>query len=176
MLHLPHSPRSGRGTWGCVFIYSRGQQLRYTRRPQGFVLSPGLFNPALPLMLGGLLLPEGVVPVQYVDDLLLSAPSAQVCLEAIRTLLLHLLTKGFKVSRKKLQCCRQPVTFFGRVVSSQGTGRSPAHKSSILDHPKPVSVKEMLSFLGLAGYSRHLVCSFVQSTSPLRAMVNELGM
>ena len=52
---------------------------------------------------------------------------------------------------------------------------SPAHRSSILHHPKPTKVKEIRSFLGLAGYSRHLYPSYGELTAPLRAMVNEQG-
>lgn len=70
---------------------------RFTELLQSFVMSPGLFNQALPLMLDDLQLPEGVVLVQYVNDLLLSVPLVQVCLEATRTLLLHLFNEGFKV-------------------------------------------------------------------------------
>ncbi|XP_056913633.1 uncharacterized protein LOC130539351 [Takifugu flavidus] len=157
------------------FTY-KGRQLRYTRLPQGFILSPGIFNQTLRKLLKDLTLPEGVVLIQYVDDILLAATSAESCLWATQALLMHLWEKGFKVSRKKLQCCRRSVTFLGRVVSAQGTGVSPAHKSSILEHPKPETVKEMLSFLGLAGYSRHFIPAYSEKTTPLRAMVNEQGM
>ncbi|XP_056880094.1 uncharacterized protein LOC130520388 [Takifugu flavidus] len=157
------------------FTY-KGRQLRYTRLPQGFILSPGIFNQTLRKLLKDLTLPEGVVLIQYVDDILLAATSAESCLRATQALLTHLWEKGFKVSRKKLQCCRRSVTFLGRVVSAQGTGVSPAHKSSILEHPKPETVKEMLSFLGLAGYSRHFVPAYSEKTTPLRVMVNEQGM
>lgn len=156
------------------FTY-KGRQLQYTRLPQGFILSPGLFNQALRSLLQDFVLPEGVVLVQYVDDILLGATSSDSCLQATQALLRHLFTKGFKVSRKILQCCRRSVTFLGRVVSAHGTGVSPVHKSSILDHPKPVTVKEM-SFLGLAGYSRHFVLGYSDITTPLRLLVNERGM
>ena len=87
------------------FTYS-GQQLRYTRLPQGFTLLPGLFNQVLKDVLLTCPLPESVTLVQYVDDLLLAAPTALSCLEATRVLLLHLAQHGFKVSRTKLQAVR----------------------------------------------------------------------
>lgn len=34
----------------------------------------------------------------------------------------------------------------------------------------------MLSFLGLAGYSRHFVPAYSEKTTPLRAMVKQQGM
>ncbi|GCC41316.1 hypothetical protein chiPu_0025010, partial [Chiloscyllium punctatum] len=160
-----------------VFSFTyKGQQVRYTRVPQGFILSPGIFSQVLKQQLKDLTLPKGVILIQYVDDILLAAPDHVSCLAATQSLLLHLYNVGFKVLRAKLQCCRQTVSFLGRVISAKGTGVSPSHRSSILHHTKPVTVKDMLSFLGLAGYSRQFVASYGELTFPLRAMVNEQGM
>lgn len=156
-----------------IFSFThRGRQLRYTRVPQGFILSPGLFNQVLKQQLAELSLPEWVVVIQYVDDILLAAPDPSTCLEATRSVLLRLHHTGFKVSKTKLQCCRQQVSFLGRIVSAKGTAVSPSHRESILHHPKPHTVKDMLSFLGLTGYSKHYVASYGKLTHPLRAMVN----
>uniref|UniRef100_A0A3P9CGM2 ribonuclease H n=1 Tax=Maylandia zebra TaxID=106582 RepID=A0A3P9CGM2_9CICH len=114
--------------------------------------------------------------IQYVDDLLLSAPTADICLEATRVVLQHLADTGFKVSKTKLQIARKQVSFLGRMVSQSGISLSPEHRNSILHHPKPLTVKDMLSFLGLTGYSRTYVPDYVGLTSPLRALVNEQGM
>uniref|UniRef100_A0AAY4DTT8 ribonuclease H n=1 Tax=Denticeps clupeoides TaxID=299321 RepID=A0AAY4DTT8_9TELE len=66
-----------------VFSFTfRGHQWRYTRLPQGFALSPGLFNQHLKAILAKCPLPSDCFLVQYVDDLLLSAPTADVCLQA----------------------------------------------------------------------------------------------
>ncbi|XP_063078733.1 uncharacterized protein LOC134468792 [Engraulis encrasicolus] len=154
----------------------KGQYFRYSRLPQGFVLSPGLFNQTLKQLLQSLELPDGVKLVMYVDDLLLAAPDSDTCMRATEALLRKLHDLGFKVSREKLQCCRPVVSFLGRVLSSRGTGVSSTHRQAILDHIKPTTVKDMLSFLGLTGYSRHYVPAYGELTAPLRAMVNEKGM
>lgn len=160
-----------------IFSFTHcGRQLRYTRVPQGFILSPGLFNQVLKQQLAELPLPDGVVVIQYVDDILLAARDPSTCLEATQSVLLRLFQSGFKVSKTKLQCCRQQVSFLGRIVSAKGTAVSPSHRESILHHPKPHTVKDMLSFLGLTGYSKNYVASYGELTHPLRAMVNEQGM
>ncbi|KAI7790212.1 hypothetical protein IRJ41_024809, partial [Triplophysa rosa] len=97
------------------------------------------------------------------------------CLAATRSVLSHLHEAGFKVSKSKLQICRPKVTFLGRVVSTQGAGISSQHRSTILHHPKPRSVQDMLSFLGLAGFSRHFVPAFAERTALLRDMVKQKG-
>uniref|UniRef100_A0A3B3S6A7 ribonuclease H n=1 Tax=Paramormyrops kingsleyae TaxID=1676925 RepID=A0A3B3S6A7_9TELE len=88
----------------CRDIFSftyRGCQLRYTRLPQGFALSPGIFNQVLKQALEGCPLPDGVTLVQYVDDLLIAAPSAEAALQGTRAVLLQLSDRGFKVSPNK---------------------------------------------------------------------------
>uniref|UniRef100_A0A8C6M250 ribonuclease H n=1 Tax=Nothobranchius furzeri TaxID=105023 RepID=A0A8C6M250_NOTFU len=160
-----------------IFSFTfRGQQWRYTRLPQGFALSPGLFNQCLKNLLETCPLPADCILIQYVDDLLLSAPSATSCLQATQIMLHHLATLGFKVSKSKLQIARKQVSFLGRLISQNGVSLLPEHRNSILHHPKPVTVKEMLSFLGLTGYSRNYVPDYAGLTSPLRALFKEHGM
>ncbi|MPV02369.1 hypothetical protein FVA96_24610, partial [Escherichia coli] len=65
-----------------VFSFTYGnRQLRYTLLPQGFALSPGIFNQVLKHALTGCPLPEGTTLIQYVDDILLVSTSAESCLE-----------------------------------------------------------------------------------------------
>ncbi|KAL4007999.1 hypothetical protein ACER0C_001851 [Sarotherodon galilaeus] len=133
------------------FTY-RGQQLRYTRLPQGFALSPGIFNQVLKNALSPCVLPEGCTLIQY------------------------LAKTGFKVSRDKLQLVRTEVTFLGRVVAMQTVGMLASQRETIMSHPQPRTVKEMLSFLGLTGYSRHYIPDYVGKTKPLRDLVKEHSM
>lgn len=99
-----------------AFTY-RGQQFTYTRLPQGFRDSPGLFNAALCADLHDLELPADVILIQYVDDLLLAAPTAGTCLEATYSLLSKVAAAGYKVKKEKVQVCRSAVTFLGHLIS-----------------------------------------------------------
>ncbi|XP_076864073.1 uncharacterized protein LOC143516409 [Brachyhypopomus gauderio] len=121
-------------------------------------------------------MPEGSLLIQDVDDVLISSGTTESCLAATTRVLLKLWETGYRVSRKKLQCCRPRVQFLGRIVTGGLTGISPLHRTTILHHPKPDTVKDMLSFLGLTGYSRHYVPDYVGMTQPLRDMVRQLGM
>lgn len=56
-----------------VFSFTfHGQQYRYTRLPQGFALSPGIFNQVLKDVLVDCPLPTGTRLLQCVDDLIAS--------------------------------------------------------------------------------------------------------
>lgn len=101
-----------------IFVFQwRGVQLTYTRLPQGFVHCPGIFNRVLRQSLDTPTLPQGVILVQYVDDLLLAAPLEQTCLKASHDVLTLLNEVGLKVSHSKLQCVGHQVSFLGRLMA-----------------------------------------------------------
>ncbi|XP_053731649.1 uncharacterized protein LOC128765183 [Synchiropus splendidus] len=154
----------------------KGVNLQYTRLPQGFKNSPGIFNQALKALLFDLVLPQSCSLMMYVDDLLVSAPSSEACLQTTELVLRRLAELGFKVSRQKLQCCRKAVTFLGRLVSAQGLSMSSEHRLTILQHKRPETVREMLQFLGLCGYSRNYIPCFTDRTTPLRALAKAVGL
>ncbi|XP_061895832.1 uncharacterized protein LOC133645062 [Entelurus aequoreus] len=159
-----------------VFAFTfQGQKLQYSRLPQGWKLSPGLFNQQLRDDLASVELFDDTFVVQYVDDILIAASSPTSCLAATLAVLQRLASTGYKVSRKKLQVARSLVHFMGREISSTGVSLSPDHRQSILCHPKPSSVKQLQSFLGLAGFSRSYIPCFSLKTAPLRALLRTAG-
>ncbi len=160
----------------CLPFTYRGRQYSYNRLPQGFILSPGIFNQVLKERLQKCTLPPDCVLIMYVDDLLLAATTNEECLRATDLILQQLYVSGFKVSKEKLQVSRPSVTFMGRLITAQGSTLSHRQRDSILSHPKPLTVKDMLSFLGLTGFSRNYIPMYVSLTTPLRQIVKEQGM
>ena len=157
-----------------AFTYE-GKRYTYTRLPQGFKDSPELFNQALHLILAKVTLPEGVSMIQYKDDLLLGAPTAEACLEASKNVLTALANAAFKVKKEKCQLARKRVVFLGRLIGQKGTTLTDDHQSGILRFSQPGTVQKMLAFLGLCGYSRTYVLEYVNLTQPLRELINKAG-
>ncbi len=155
----------------CLAFTYRGRQYFYNRLPQGFILSPGIFNQVLKEQLTKCTLPPDCVLIMYVDDLLLAATTNEECLWATNLILQLLYASGFKVSREKLQVSRPSVTFMGRLITAQGSTLSHRQRDSILSHLKPLTVRDMLSFLGLTGFSRNYIPMYVSLTTPLRQIV-----
>uniref|UniRef100_A0ABI7X901 Reverse transcriptase domain-containing protein n=1 Tax=Felis catus TaxID=9685 RepID=A0ABI7X901_FELCA len=98
-------------------------QLTWTRLPQGFKNSPTLFDEALHRDLTDFRTqhPE-VTLLQYVDDLLLAAPTKEACILGTRHLLRELGEKGYRASAKKAQICQTKVgdSVYVRRHRSQG--------------------------------------------------------
>ncbi len=74
---------------------------------------------------------------------------------------------GHKVSKDKLQLVTQSVRYLGHIITPEGHKLGPDHIQAILDVPKPQMKKQIMSFLGLAGYCHPWICDFAEISRPL---------
>ncbi|XP_047231734.1 uncharacterized protein LOC124874432 [Girardinichthys multiradiatus] len=148
-----------------------GKPYCFTRLCQGYTESPTIFNTALKDSLADLTLSPGTVLTQYVDDLLLSAGSEDQCRKDTLKLLQHLHKKGHKVSRSKMQFVQKEVTFLGHVLSHKSRKLSPQRIEAVLKIPKPVTKKQMMSFLGMTGYCRAHILNYSELEAPLASLI-----
>lgn len=151
-----------------AFTYE-GQQYTYTRLPQGYCESPSIFNQVLAQDLSALECRSTIL--QYVDDLLICSASKEQCQHDSLKVLRMLAENGHKVSKEKLQFCRQKVEYLGRVLEGESRTIAPKHVEAIRKAPQPTTVRQMLAFLGMAGFSRPWICEFALRVQPLRDMI-----
>ncbi|KAL0551877.1 hypothetical protein IC582_010967 [Cucumis melo] len=65
------------------------------------------------------------------------------------------------------------VSFLGHVVSSEGVSVDPAKIETVTSWPRPSTVSEIRSFLGLTGYYRRFVEDFSRIASPLTRLTRK---
>nr|GEY32078.1 putative reverse transcriptase domain-containing protein [Tanacetum cinerariifolium] len=65
------------------------------------------------------------------------------------------------------------LAFLGHIVSAEGITMDPAKVEAITKWPRPTSVTEVRSFLGLAGYYRRFVEGFSRFTLPLTKLMRK---
>nr|GFB84899.1 DNA/RNA polymerases superfamily protein [Tanacetum cinerariifolium] len=65
------------------------------------------------------------------------------------------------------------VAFLGHIVSAEGITMDPAKVEAITKWPRPTSVTEVRSFLGLAGYYRRFVKGFSRLALPLTKLMGK---
>jgi len=121
-------------------------------------------------------LTAGTVLLQYVDDLLICAKDRVTCISDTVTLLKHLEREGHKVSLSKLQFVKQEVTFLGHVIKPNSKALSEKRVRAIKEVPKPVTKKQMLSFLGMCAYCRTFIPNYAIFEQPLRALTTGKGL
>ena len=82
---------------------------------------------------------------------------------------------GHKASRKKLQFCQQRVEYLGREISHDSKQIAPQQVEAILKVPKPQTVKQIMTFLGMPGFSADWIECYAEKVNPLRKIIKEAG-
>ena len=65
------------------------------------------------------------------------------------------------------------VVFLGHVVSKDGIQVDPRKIEAVIDWPRPTTITEVRSFLGLAGYYRRFVKDFSKIAAPLTRLTQK---
>ncbi len=138
-----------------------------------FVDSPSIFNRALAQDLQHLDITSTLIP--SADDLLLCSKTKEQCEKDSVALLTTLAQGGHKVSKDKLQFCQQQDEYLGRQLYGGERHNAPSQVEAITNAPRSQTVGQMLSFLGMMGYSCPWICEYALKTTPLRALIKVVG-
>ncbi|XP_058515914.1 uncharacterized protein LOC131479421, partial [Ochotona princeps] len=149
-------------------------QLTWTRLPQGFKHSPTIFDEALHRDLADFRIQQpDLILLQYVDDLLLAAPSEESCIQGTKALLKRLGELGYRASAKKAQLCQTKVTYLGYVLEGGQRWLTEARKQAVSSIPAPKSPRQLREFLGTAGFCRLWVPGFAEIAAPLYPLTKQ---
>jgi hypothetical protein len=76
----------------------------------------------------------------------------------------------------KCSFAQTQISYLGHIISSRGMGTDPVKLTAIANWPQPTSVKELRSFLGLAGYCHRFVHHFGLISKPLTNLLKKQTM
>ena len=146
-------------------------QLTWTVLPQGFRDSPHLFEQSLSRDLQNFNSSEAVV-LQHVHDILLCVETEEACSRA-SDFLNFLAGCGYKASREKAQLCQQSVRYLGLIISEGTRAIGPERIKPILNHPLPMTLRQLRGFLGLTGYCCVWIPGYGELAQPLYKLIAE---
>jgi hypothetical protein len=107
----------------------------------------------------------------FFDDILVYNKSYHDHLLHLEQVFQLLQQHQWRVKLSKCAFAQREISYFGYTISGQGvSSTSPAKIQTVVDWPSPQPVKELKSFLGLAGYYRKFVKHFGVISRPLTCL------
>ncbi|GBG91038.1 hypothetical protein CBR_g51771 [Chara braunii] len=132
--------------------------------PFGLCNAPGTFQHAMNRIFHDYLDKFVIV---YLDDILIFSMTIEEHVAHLDKVFSLLRQHKFKINSEKCEFGPTRVLYLGHEISAEGLKPDDAKVASIRDWPRPQSVTEMRSFLGMTGYYRTFVKNYSIVAAPL---------
>ncbi|XP_056168682.1 uncharacterized protein LOC130138489 [Syzygium oleosum] len=111
--------------------------------------------------------------IVFIDDILVYSKSSEEHQQHLRIVLQTLRDHKLYAKLSKCEFWLTRVAFLGHVISGEGISVDPAKIEAVMNWPRPTTVTEVRSFLGLAGYYRRFVEKFSAIAMPLTRLLKK---
>ena len=130
----------------------------------GLVNAPSVFSRLMSRVLQGL---AWDICLVYLDDVIIFSSTFEEHLVRLRQVFDRFRDANLTLKPKKSFFGQKRIKFLGHYVSSEGIEPMPEKCKAVQEFPTPKKVKEVRSFLGLAGYYRRFIKDFSKIASPM---------
>lgn len=138
--------------------------------PFGLTSAPATFQSVMNNILSTLLRKCVLV---FVDDILIYNQTMEEHLIHLQTVFQILHKHQLKVKKSKCSFAQQKLAYLGHIISPNGVSTDSDKIAVVQSWPVPSSVKELRSFLGLAGYYRKFVRNYGILSKPLTSLLKK---
>ena len=152
-----------------AFVCHRGL-FEFTRMPFGLANAPAEFQRTMQTVLGKML---GRFAMVYLDDIVVYSKNEREHREHINLICDALEENGLKLKPSKCEFNKSSVELLGYIVSAEGITCNPQKTEVIAKLSQPQTVKDVRSFLGMAGYYRQCVPNFAKVAAPLVSLTRK---
>lgn len=110
---------------------------------------------------------------RYIDDITIWGDSPEEHDKVLEEVLDAAIASGFYFKLKKTDLFKSEVNMLGHIVGLGGVRPSPKKVQGIVQSQPPKNIKELRSFLGMAGYLRRFVPNYSALTFPLTQLTKK---
>ena len=147
-----------------------GGLFQFKVMPFGLANAPSCFQRLMEQVFVGLI---GKFVFIYLDDILIASETWDEHLIHLEQVLERLVESGLKLKPSKCELVVHEVEFLGHLLTPNGIKMSPSKVKAINEYPVPKKVKELQSFIGLAGYYRKFIRGFAMIAKPLHQITRQ---
>ena len=109
----------------------------------------------------------------YIDDLVIYSDSWEDHIQLLQKFFSRLRGAHLTVNLSKSEFCRARVKFLGHIVGQGEVAPVVSKVEAILKFPTPVDKREIMRFLGMAGYYRKFCYNFSTIAEPLTTLLQK---
>jgi hypothetical protein len=142
----------------------------YKKMPFGLKGAPSTFIRLMTNVLSGL---QGIKCLVYLDDVVIFGKTLKDHNKKLRDVFGRLRKHNLKLQPDKCEFLRKEVTFLGHVVTKDGVKPDEKKIEAVKNFPVPTCIRELKSFLGLAGYYRRFLPNFSRIAKPLTELLRK---
>ena len=110
----------------------------------------------------------------FIDDILIYSRSEEEHASHLRVVLQTLKDRQLFAKFSKCEFWLQSVAFLGHILSSKGISVDSKKIEAVKQLPRPTSVTDIRSFVGLVGYYRRSIEGFLSIASPLTRLTMKM--
>ena len=136
----------------------------YNVVPFGLTNAPAVFSRIMGRIMAGLV---GSILFNYLDDVIILGKDQKDHTNNIKIALERFRKANMKLKLSKCSFFQSSVSFLGHKISREGVAPDPMKIQAIKEFQNPKSQRDVLRFLGMAGYYRKFVKNFSIIAKPL---------
>ena len=140
----------------------------YNRMPFGATNGPAIFQRLMERCMGDLQPDECLC---YLDDLVIHARTAEENLQRLEHVFQKLHEAGLRLKPSKCHFLQTRVKFLGHVITGEGVEVDHDKTEALTTWPIPKNPKQLMRFLGFAGFYRRFVKDYSKLAEPLHRLL-----